>query len=206
MGKIFLNLIKKHFPPHHKFHKLFNKNTVKISYSCTRNIKSIINSHNAKILFPKKSTEQRTCNCLNKVNCPLEQKCLTTNIVYKAKVTSSNQNYQEKVYFSSCETTFKKRFSNHKKSFNLNEYKNETELSNEIWRIKNSGHHPKVKWEIVKKCVPYNPQTKRCLLCLNEKLDIAAYKEQNLLNKRNEIVSKCRHQLKYALARYDTKD
>ena len=48
------------------------------------------------------------------------------------------------------EATFKKRFSNHKNSFNLNEYKNETELSNEIWRIKNSGHHPKVKWEIVK--------------------------------------------------------
>ena len=81
-----------------------------------RNIKFVINSHNAKILFTKKSTEQRTCNILNKVNCPLEQKCLTTNIVYKAKVTSSNQNYQEKVYFGSCETTFKKRFSNHKKS------------------------------------------------------------------------------------------
>ena len=101
--------------------------------------------------FPKISIEQRTCNCLNRVNCPLEQKCLTTNIVYKAKVTSSNQNYQEKVYFGSCETTFKKRFSNHKKSFNLKEYKNETELSNEIWRIKNPGHHPKVKWEIIKK-------------------------------------------------------
>ena len=56
--------------------------------------------------------------------------------IYKTKVTSSNQNYQEKVYFGSCETTFKKRFSNHKKSFNLNEYKNETELSNEIWRKK----------------------------------------------------------------------
>ena len=66
IGKIFLNLIKKHFPPHHKFRKLFNKNTVKISYSCMRNIKTIKNSHNAKILFPKKSTEQRTCNCLNK--------------------------------------------------------------------------------------------------------------------------------------------
>ena len=97
IGKIFLNLIKKHFPRHHKFHKLFDKNTVKISYSCTQNIKTIINSHNAKILFPKKSTEQRTCNCLNEVNCPLEQKCLTANISYKAKVTSSNQNYQEKV-------------------------------------------------------------------------------------------------------------
>ena len=54
IGKIFLNLIKKHFPPHHKSHKLFNRNTVKISYSCMRNIKSIINSHNTKILFPKK--------------------------------------------------------------------------------------------------------------------------------------------------------
>ena len=98
IGKLFRNFIKKHFLLHHKFHKLFNKNTVKISYSCTRNIKSIINSHNAKILFPKKSTEQRTCNCLNKVNCPLEQKCLTTNIVYKAKVTSSNQNYHESLF------------------------------------------------------------------------------------------------------------
>ena len=208
IGKIFLNLIKKSTFRLiiNQFHKLFNKDTVKISYSCKWNIKTIINSHNSKILFPKKSTEQRTCNCWNKGTCPLEQKCLTTNIVYKAKGTSSNWNDQEKVYFGSCETTFKKRFSNHKKSFNINEYKNDTELSNEIWRIKDSGHRPKVKWLIVKKCVPYNPQTKRCLLCLSKKLEIAAYKECNLLNKRNEIVSKCRHQLKYALARYDTKN
>ena len=27
----------------------------------------------------------------------MRTKCLTTNIVYKAKVTSNNQNYQEKV-------------------------------------------------------------------------------------------------------------
>ena len=109
---IFLNVIKKHFPPHRKFHKLFNKNTVKISCNCTRNIKITKNCYNAKILFPKKSTEQRTCNCLHKKNCPLQQKCLTTNIVYKVRVTSSNWNYQEKVYFASCETTFKKQFSN----------------------------------------------------------------------------------------------
>ena len=51
--KIVLNLIKKHFPPHHKFHKLFYKNTAKISYSCTRNVKTIINSDNEKTLFPE---------------------------------------------------------------------------------------------------------------------------------------------------------
>ena len=55
--------------------------------------------------------------------------------------------------------------------------------SNKIWQIKDLGHQLKVKWEIVKKCVPYNPQPKRCLLCLNEKLETAAYKEHNLLTK-----------------------
>ena len=44
-----------------------------------------------------KGTKQRTCNYLNKDTCQLEQKCLTTNIVCKAKVTSSNRKYLEKV-------------------------------------------------------------------------------------------------------------
>ena len=56
-----------------KSYNLFNKNAVKISYSCTRNIKTIINLPNAKILFPKKITKLRTYNCSNKDTCPLEQ-------------------------------------------------------------------------------------------------------------------------------------
>ena len=43
VGKFFLSLIDKHFPPHHKLHKLFNRNNVKIP-----NIKSIINVHSRK--------------------------------------------------------------------------------------------------------------------------------------------------------------
>ena len=34
IGKLFLNLLDKHFPPHNKLHKLFNRTNVKISYSC----------------------------------------------------------------------------------------------------------------------------------------------------------------------------
>ena len=34
VGKTFLNLLEKHFPKHHKFRKIFNRNNVKISYSC----------------------------------------------------------------------------------------------------------------------------------------------------------------------------
>ena len=42
VGKHFLNLIDKHFPTHHKHRKLFNRNTVKISYSCMINVKHLL--------------------------------------------------------------------------------------------------------------------------------------------------------------------
>ncbi len=42
---VVLYVIDKHFPPNHKLHKIFNRNTVKISYSCMNNVKSIISTH-----------------------------------------------------------------------------------------------------------------------------------------------------------------
>ena len=50
IGKIFLSLIDKHFPKHHGYSKIFNRNTVKVSYCCTKNMKNNIQSHNKKIL------------------------------------------------------------------------------------------------------------------------------------------------------------
>ena len=42
--------------------------------------------------------------------------------------------------------------------------------------------------------------------CLNERLVIALHKDDNMLNKRSEVISKCRHRNKYMLASYDSKD
>ena len=53
IGKLFFKMLKKHFPKANPLSKIFNKNTIKISYSCTRNMKSIISSHNKQILTPK---------------------------------------------------------------------------------------------------------------------------------------------------------
>ena len=39
--------------------RLFNKNTVKLSYSCTRNVKSILAAHNKKILAEKEKVRER---------------------------------------------------------------------------------------------------------------------------------------------------
>ena len=44
IGKFFLQLIKKHFPKEHKFHKIFNKNSLKLSYSCMSNIRTNIDT------------------------------------------------------------------------------------------------------------------------------------------------------------------
>ena len=50
--KHFLSLLDKHFLPHNKFHKILNRNTVKISYICMPNMKTVINSHSPKITNP----------------------------------------------------------------------------------------------------------------------------------------------------------
>ena len=50
VGKSFLQLLRHHFPPSNKLHKIFNKNTVKVSYCCTQNVASIIKSHNKKLI------------------------------------------------------------------------------------------------------------------------------------------------------------
>ena len=72
--KIFLNLIKKHFPKTNKLHKIFNRNMVKISYSCMSNISSIILGNNKNLLNP--TVSQYGCNCRVREECPLQNQCL----------------------------------------------------------------------------------------------------------------------------------
>ena len=66
--------------------------------------------------------------------CPLNRNCQAENIVYEASITCNEQTYGENIYIAIAETTFKKRYSNHKRSFNLATYKNDTELSKEFWK------------------------------------------------------------------------
>ena len=131
VGKHFLSSLYKDFSPHDKFYKIFNRSTVKISYSCMPNTKTMINSHNHKITNPKAFTKQRTCNCLYNAKCPLSQKCLINNIIYKEVSTSTNPCYKGKIYFGTAQTTFRLRYSNHQRMIKFLKYKTDTELSNE---------------------------------------------------------------------------
>ena len=60
--------------------------------------------------------------------------------------------------------------------------------------------------EIIRICRFYNPNSKRCFLCLNKKYKIATYKRSNLLNKRIELINTCRHRSKYKISNCENMD
>ena len=74
------------------------------------NIKVIIQKHNKKtlnrILYKEKNktNDTPTCNCRSKNSCPLNNKCLIKNVIYKATVIS---NKETKEYIGSTGKTFK---------------------------------------------------------------------------------------------------
>ena len=165
-----IKIINKHFLRHHKFYKLSNKNNIKVSYSCMPNMKNIINTHNKKIFNPPKDNIARTCNCIRKQQCPLNEKCLTNNVLYQTSITTNEENPKTKFYYGVCETAFKLRYPNHKKTFNKIKYQTDKELSNEYWNIISSSKTSNISWEILGTHKLYSQSSKLCLLCLNEKL------------------------------------
>ena len=48
IAKQFLDLLDKHFPQNNQLQKIFNRNTVKVSYSCTPNVGAQLSSHTTK--------------------------------------------------------------------------------------------------------------------------------------------------------------
>lgn len=199
LGRKFLCIVGKCFPKIHPLHKIFNRHTLKLSYSCMPNMKSTIASHNKSILSnvtPAPTQQSRDgCNCRKKNECPLEGQCLQTNVVYQATVTSeaSTESYV------GLATNFKERYRNHNASFRHSNKRNETELSKHIWTLKDAKKAFQIKWKVLKKCQPYNNISKKCNLCLHEKFIIICKKDLCSLNKRNELASSCPHRNRFVL-------
>ena len=128
--------------------------------------------------------------------------------MHKTTLTSNQDTFQHKIYYGITKTKFKQRYANYVKSRRHEKHQSDTELSTELWSIKNNKYTPNAVSEILRKYQSYNPNTKGFYLCLNGKLEIARYKGNNLLNKRSEIINNCLHRNKFALALYlyDSKD
>ncbi len=123
------------------------------------------------------SSLQQNCNCRKRTDCPLSNNCLSNSSVYKAEVKSFNGEFKE--YIGMTANRFKERNNNHRKSFNLNKYEKETELSKFIWKLKKNHQKFSISWSILKRAGAYTSGGKRCNLCIEEKLCIMSADPQN---------------------------
>ena len=100
------------------------------------------------------------------------------------------------------EHEFKIRFRNHKMSLNNKNYSKSTALSKYAWELKETGKPFSIKWSILKRASAYRSGAKKCNLCLAEKMLILNGEKEHLLNKRTEILAKCRHTNKYCATNF----
>lgn len=80
--------IEKHSPKLSKVHKIFNVNTLKLSYSC--NQKKIATNYEKhyriKSSMHEKSHNSHLFKCRTKYKCSLKDNCLQTNVIYQVTV------------------------------------------------------------------------------------------------------------------------
>jgi hypothetical protein len=195
IGKKFFRLIDKHFPQGHRLHKLFNRNTVKLSYSCLPNIGSVLKSTRQQA-SKEPSTQDKMCNCRNPTACPMDGQCLQSAMIYEATIDTGAAQYK---YIGLTENTFKTRYSSHTSSFRHEKLRYSTELSKKVWELHDSNTSHNISWRIIQHAFPYKGGMRECNLCVTEKLFILMSDNTNLLNKRRELVSKCRHTNKFML-------
>ena len=159
---MFIKLVRKHCPKNNKYHKIFNLNTLKLSYCCTTNVGIIIKQHNSKVLSKTNDNNNRKCNCRSKPNCTLNRECLTRCLVYKATSTTSNNSFLYYGTYGTSEGEFRTWYDIHTKSLRHHECMNETELLKHEWNLKDHGLDKNVSREIQKKVLPYECGSKHC--------------------------------------------
>ena len=160
------------------------------------NIGQIINAHNRKIL-QKKAEPKKPCNC-KKFKCPINNKkdsCRTQNVIYQAEVQSKKE---KRTYIGLTSMEFKKRFYSHRSDFEHKKDKDSTKLSSYIWTLKDNKINFEINWKILRKVGKLSNGDKICRLCTLEARMIMKNKNAPL-NKRSEIMNKCRHKNKFLL-------
>ena len=118
--------------------------------------------------------------------------------LYVEQTWLTTQMMKKTFCFGLIDNTFKERYRNHNRGFKHEKYENSTELVKYIWQLKRDNISSSVKWTIITKAYG-SPNPLLCKLCLTEKLWIINFtNDENMLNKKSEVISKRRHN-KYLL-------
>ena len=202
VGRKFRTMVEECFPEGHKLRKIFNKNTLKLSYSCMPNVKRKIDQHNHSLLHGKQN-DPKPCVCTN-YECPLDKRCRQADIVYQASVTDARNNQTNtETYIGMTALEFPARYANHRLSFRNKKYRSSTKLANHVWKLKDSKCTDyAIRWKVVDRAPAYNNISKKCHLCLLERYYIIYHPEMASLNEAPKLTSKCRHFDKFLLAKH----
>ena len=165
------------------------------------NMENVIRKRNSKLLNEHQQNYLAGCNCRDIAKCPLDGHCLQESIVYKGNVKSATSNRH---YIGITAGEFKERFNNHGLSVRNRKYENSTDLSKYTWSLKDINVDHEITWSVLAHSTPYVCGSRKCDLCLTEKLFIMKSDPKLILNERDELVSKCRHRNKHTLKGFKT--
>ena len=180
VGKYFLRRRDKHFKQDNILHKIFNRKTLKISYSCTKNMShnnKLINKFHNRVNNNNINSKKIECNCKSRTDCPMNGLCNLGNVVYQAIINPQEDISDKKFYIGVSFTSWKIRYGNHKFSFSHEHQKNQTALSKHYWGLKDKGLTPDIQWSILKRSSNPKSFDSRCNLCLEEKIHILLFPE-----------------------------
>ena len=162
------------------------------------NLRQKINARNKSILHSTHDLP-KSCNCRKPANCPLNGNCLKSSVIYQPTVTT-NDNKPPHSYIGLTGDSFKTRFTNHRNSFKDHKKKLSTELSKHVWKLKEANVDFQISWRILKHAASFKLVSERCSLCMWEKYFIICRPDPATVNRRNELMSSCRHARKYLLS------
>ena len=217
IGESFLRLVDKHFKGDGFLGYHFNRQKVKISYSTMPNMKRIITGHNRRMTDPEEGLKLE--NCDRKGNCKdqcFEEggKCQSRCTVYQASLQYEEPHSSipaikipvSKIYTGLSGNKLWERYNHHHWTFSnqknnpfnqdlagRNANLQNTTLSTHIWKLKQRKIDYDIKWRIAKQAPVYSKESGGCQLCLEEKTFIMYADKEKSLNKRTEIMQKCRH-------------
>ena len=202
IGREFLKIVDSSFPVGNPLHGKLNRHNLKISYSTTSNMRSLISRHNTRLLSGAGAgagavpEQLDPCVCRD-FPCPLDGNCEVHNCIYQATVNSDDGRTETYVGVTNY---FKKRFVAHRATFNRRPDPDKgTTLSSYIWKLKDENKQFNVTWKIIDRGPTYNPITKKCLLCIRESFHIIF--DNPTLNRRTELFNPCRHRLSELLCK-----
>ena len=204
VGALFLKLIDDYIPKENPLHKYLNRSTIKVSYCTFSNVKDHIAKNNAKVSsnMNENPQDERKCNCTRKFKgkCPLQGNCLQESVVYQAHIVANNVT---KIYTGMTKNKFKERFLAHNATIEKRPLMEKvTTLSDYIWKLKDRNTPFNITWSIKSKAYSFSSGSKKCDLCITEKMTILLTNSRHSLNQRNELLSKCPHKRYFCLKEY----